>query len=164
MPVVDRPAALRAHEAGVGARLTLPIGGTLDPARFPPIELEVEVALLADGRYRHEVSGTLADAGPSAVLVAGNVTLIVVSKAVHMMDRAVFLAHGRDPEAYDLIVVKSPGAFARYFTFAEQNHVVDVPGATTANLKLLGHSVCARPMFPLEDADFLPVVETFQRH
>jgi hypothetical protein len=50
------------------------------------------------------------------------------------------------------------------FTFAEQNHVVDVPGATTANLKLLGHSVCARPMFPLEDADFLPVVETFQRH
>ncbi len=164
MPVVDRPAALRAHEAGVGARLTLPIGGSLDPARFPPLTLEVEVAMLADGRYRHEVSGTLADAGPSAVLVAGNVTLVVVSHAVHMMDRSVFLAHGCDPEAYDLIVVKSPGAFARYFTFAERNYVVDVPGATTANLQLLGHTVCARPMFPLDDAAFEPVVEMFQRH
>jgi microcystin degradation protein MlrC len=164
MPVVDRPAALRAHEAGVGARLTLPIGGSLDPERFPPLSLEVEVAMLADGRYRHEVSGTLAHAGRSAVLLAGNVTLIVLSQAVQMMDRSVFLAHGRDPEAYALIVVKSPGAFARYFTFAEQNYVVDVPGATTANLKLLGHGVCARPMFPLEDAGFEPVVEVFQRH
>jgi microcystin degradation protein MlrC len=164
MPVVDAPAARRAHAAGIGARLTLPIGGSLDPARFPPLPLDVQVALLGDGRYRHEVSGTPADAGPSAVLIAGNVTLVVVSNAVHMMDRSIFLAHGRDPEAYDLIVVKSPGAFARYFTFAERNYVVDVPGATTANLKLLGHTICARPMFPIDqDVSFEPVVEVYPR-
>ena len=118
--------------------------------------------MLGDGRYRHQVNGLPADAGPTAVLQAGNITLIVVSHAVHMMDRAIFLAHGCDPEAHDLIVVKSPGAFARFFTFAEQNYVVDTPGATTANLKRLGHSICARPMYPLDDdVSFTPEVETF---
>jgi microcystin degradation protein MlrC len=163
MPVVDAPAVRLAHEAGVGARLTLPIGGSLDPKRFPPRPLDVQVAMLGDGRYRHQVSGMPADAGRTVVLLAGNVTLIVVSNSVHMMDRSIFLAHGRDPEAYDLIVVKSPGAFARYFTFAERNYVVDVPGATTANLQLLGHTICARPMFPLDDATFEPVVEVYRR-
>jgi hypothetical protein len=42
--------------------------------------------------------------------------------------------------------------------------VVDVPGATTANLGLLGHTVCARPMFPLdENVSFEPVVEVYPR-
>ena len=68
-----------------------------------------------------------------------------------MADRSIFLAHGLDPEATDLVVVKSPGAYAKFFTFAERNYIVDIPGSTTANLKRLGHVVCPRPMFPLDD-------------
>lgn len=162
LPVVDAPAAHAAHQAGVGARLSLPLGGSLDPARFPPIALQVEVELLANGQYLQQVSRMPVDAGPSAVLRAGNITLVVLSRTVMMMDRAVFLAHARDPQAYDLVVVKSPGAFARFFTYAEHNYVVDVPGATSANLPRLGHRVCARPMFPLDDdVAFEAVAETF---
>lgn len=163
IPIVDRPAVERAHAAGVGARLRLDIGGSIDPARFPPLPLDVEVAMLGNGRYRHQVNGLPADAGRTAVLEAGNITLIAVSCQVAMMDRAIYLAHGRDPQDYDLIVVKSPGAFARFFTFAKANHVVDVAGSTTANLKLLGHRICARPMFPLDpDVAFAPEVELFR--
>jgi microcystin degradation protein MlrC len=163
MPVVDRPAAERAHAAGPGARLAVAIGGTLDPQRFPPLEVEAEVLRLGDGRWRHQVSGLPADAGRTAALQVGPVTLIVVSNAVHMMDRAIFLAHGCDPENFDLIVVKSPGAYARFFTFAERNYVLDIPGATTANLKLLGHTVCARPIYPLDDdATFAPAAEVYR--
>ena len=163
MPVVDRPAAERAHAAGVGTHLTVAIGGTLDPQRFPPLEVEAEVVRLGDGRWRHQVSGLPADAGHTAVLQVGPVTLIVVSNAVHMMDRAIFVANGCDPESFDLVVVKSPGAYARFFTFAERNYVLDIPGATTANLKLLGHTVCARPMYPLDDdVTFEPAAEVYR--
>jgi microcystin degradation protein MlrC len=162
MPVVDAPAAAAAHKAGVGTQLTLMIGGSLDPERFPPIELQVEVEALGNGRYLSQVSHLPVAAGPTAVLSAGTITLVVLSRTVMMMDRAVFVAHEQDPEDFDLVVIKSPGAFARFFTYAERNYVVDVPGATTANLPLLGHRVCARPMFPLDtNVRFDPVVEVF---
>lgn len=162
MPIVDAPAVERAHAAGVGASLQLAIGGSLDPERFPPLPVEVRVAMLGDGSWRHEVSGLSAEAGRTAVLEAGNITLIAVSRPVHMMDRSIFLAHGRDPRDFDLVVIKSPGAYSRFFTFAGENFVVDVPGATTANLPLLGHTICARPMFPLDpDVVFEPEVEVY---
>lgn len=162
MPIVDAPAVERAHAAGVGAVLHLAVGGSLDPARFPPLTIEARVAMLGDGRWRHEVSGLVGEAGRTAVLEAGNITLIAISRSVHLADRSVFLAHGRDPRDFDLIVIKSPGAYSRFFTFAAENFVVDVPGATTANLPLLGHRICARPMYPLDpDVAFEPEVEVY---
>jgi microcystin degradation protein MlrC len=42
---------------------------------------------------------------------------------------------------------------------------VDAPGSTSANLKSLGHTKCARPMFPLDaEVSFQPTVNLFQRH
>lgn len=151
IPIVDAPAARRAFEQGVGAHLRLAIGGSIDPKRFPPLEIDVEVERLYDGEYVHEVSRMPAHAGPTAVLRHKNIRLVVVSRAVFMMDRAIFLAHGLNPEEADIIVVKSPGAAIRYFTFARKNYILDIPGATSANLKSLGHQACPRPMFPLDD-------------
>lgn len=162
MPVVDAPAAQKAHEAGVGATIRVTLGGSIDPVRFPPLELEVEVERLGNGEYLHEVSRMPAHAGPTAVLRHGDIRIVVVSRAVFMMDRAIFLEHGLDPREADIIVVKSPGAAARYFTFASRNYVLDIPGSTSANLKTLGHKVCRRPMFPLdENVSFQPQVQLY---
>ncbi len=35
--IVDAPAAAAAHKAGVGATIDVTLGGTMDPARFPPM-------------------------------------------------------------------------------------------------------------------------------
>ena len=162
MPIVDAPAAERAHAAGLGAKLHLTLGGTIDPARFPPLDIEAEVERLGDGEYLHEISGLPAHAGKTAVLRHGNFQIVVVSRAVFMMDRAIFLAHGLDPQQADIVVVKSPGAAIRYFSFARANFVLDIPGATSANLRSLGHRVCRRPIFPLEDdVAFHPVVQHY---
>jgi microcystin degradation protein MlrC len=162
MPIVDAPAVQQAHAAGTGARLRLSLGGTIDPARFPPLELQFEVERLGDGEYVHEVSRMPAHAGPTAVLRHGGIRIVAISHAVFMMDRAIFLAHGLNPEDADIIVVKSPGAAMRYFTFARRNYVLDTPGATSANLKSLGHRICPRPMFPLDDdVAFDPKVELY---
>ena len=162
LPIVDAPAAKAAQEAGVGGKIRVALGGTIDPARFPPVELDVEVELLSNGEYRHEVSRMPAHAGPTAVLRHGNIRIVVVSRSVFMMDRAIYLEHGIDPHDADIIVVKSPGAAIRYFSFASQNYVLDIPGATSANLKSLGHRVCPRPMFPLdENVAFHPKVQLY---
>lgn len=162
IPIVDAPAAKRAHEAGIGARLSLSLGGTIDAERFPPIEIEVEIERLGDGEFIYEVSGLPAQAGPTAVLRHNGIRIIVLSRAVFLMDRAVFLAHGLDPEKAHIVAVKSPGAVQRYFTFTRKNYVLDIPGSTSANLKSLGHKVCPRPIFPLDpDVSFHPSVEIF---
>jgi hypothetical protein len=42
---------------------------------------------------------------------------------------------------------------------------VDAPGATSANLLRLGHTRCARPVFPLDpDVEFVPEVEVYRRN
>jgi microcystin degradation protein MlrC len=106
-----------------------------------------------------------AHAGPTAVLRHGNILIVVVSRSVFMMDRAIYLEHGVDIDAADIIVVKSPGAAIRYFAFASRNYVLDIPGATSANLKTLGHRVCPRPMFPLdENVTFKPQVQLYPEH
>ena len=161
-PVTDAPAVALAAAAGIGARLTFELGGSLDP-RFARLALEAEVTLLSDGRYSLESWGTPESAGPCAVLKAGNVTLVVTSRPVMLFDRSLFLAHGCDPRQYDLVVVKSPHCQPHFFDdWAERNINVDAPGSTSANLPTLGHRHCRRPIFPLDPApEFSPSVELY---
>lgn len=64
-----------------------------------------------------------------------------------------------------LIVVKSPHTERHMFdAWAEKTFNVDVPGATSADLKSLGHTICARPMYPLDsDIAFTPKAAIYQR-
>jgi microcystin degradation protein MlrC len=96
--------------------------------------------------------GTRLDAGPTAVLTFENFTVVVFSRTLSLFDRAMYYANGLDPRDFDLIVVKSPHTeFHMYEQWAAKNFNVDVPGATSANLRSLGHTICARPIYPLDD-------------
>jgi hypothetical protein len=45
-----------------------------------------------------------------------------------------------------------------------KNFNVDAPGSTSANLSYLGHTICARPMFPMEEiATFSPSATLYTR-
>jgi hypothetical protein len=37
-----------------------------------------------------------------------------------------------------------------YDAWVDANFNIDVAGATSANLPTLGHTICARPLYPLE--------------
>ena len=164
LPLVDPPAVRCAREVGIGNSATFSLGGACDP-RFTPIELEARVRMLASGPYFFESWGSEQDAGQTAVLQAANYTIVITEKPVYLFDRSLFLAHGRDPQNFDLVVVKSPHCQDRFFVeWAEQNFNIDAPGSTSANLKSLGHTICARPMYPLEeDTEFTPSVQRFPR-
>jgi microcystin degradation protein MlrC len=165
MPIIDPRAAAACFAAGVGNTVRTPVGGFFDPARFPPIEMEGRVHLLAEGRFIAEFNGNEADSGPTAVLKAGNYTLVLGSRPVSLHDRSFYLAHGQDPHQFDLVVVKSPHCKPHmYQEWCARLINVDAPGSTSANLPSLVHTVCARPLFPLDgDVSFTPTVRIFQR-
>ncbi len=156
--IVDAPAAAAAHKAGVGATVSVTLGGSIDPARFPPMPVTATVKLLSDGEAFLETMKAPLKAGPTAVLSWDNVAVVVMSQSVSLFDRAMYYANGLDPTDFDLIVVKSPHTeFHMYDQWCARNFNIDAPGATSANLKSLGHTICARPAYPLdENVTFAP--------
>jgi microcystin degradation protein MlrC len=166
MPLVDPPAVQQAFAAGIGATIQTSLGGALDKGRFTPVTVTAKVRLLSDGCFINESHESEWNAGLSAVLETETMTIVVTSRAVSLYDRSLFLAHGQDPRRFDLVVVKSPHCQHRFFeAWAACLVNVDAPCSTSANLPSLGHTVCARPIFPLDDdVRFEPQVEIFQRH
>ncbi|MCH7687528.1 MAG: M81 family metallopeptidase [Planctomycetes bacterium] len=151
VPIVDAPAVGAALAAGVGSKIEIELGGTLDPGRFTPFKVTVYVKSLHDGRFFYE-NGTTGFGGRAVVLKTGNIDVLVTQRAVYVVGRKVFLAHGLDPEDYDVVVVKSPNGFRTYYeSIAACIVPVDVPGSTSANLKSLPYKNCVRPIFPLDD-------------
>jgi microcystin degradation protein MlrC len=163
--IVDAAAAQAAHRAGVGATIDVTLGGSIDTARFSPMPVRARVQLLSDGRSRLETMKIGLDAGPTAVLAFDNFTVVVFSKTLSLFDRAMYFANGLNPKDFDLTVVKSPHTeHHMYDAWVDANFNIDVPGATSANLPTLGHTICARPMYPMEpDTAFEPVVTIYRR-
>jgi microcystin degradation protein MlrC len=163
--IVDPAAAAAAHEAGVGATIKVNLGGYHDKRRYTPMAVEARVKLLSDGQARLETMKTPLDAGPTAVLTFDNFTVVVLSKTISLFDRAMYYANGCNPPDFDLIVVKSPHTEHHMFeAWAEKNFNIDAPGATSADLRSLGHTICARPMYPLDDiATFTPSATHYSR-
>jgi len=151
VPIVDPPAVKAAMAAGVGATIKVSVGGAMDP-RYRPLPVEGQVTMLCDGKFRSESHGDIWNSGNTAVLKVDNYTLVLTSRAVSLYDRSLFLAHGQDPAQFDAVVVKSPHCQPRFFNDGAGAVInVDAPGATSANVKSLGHKHCPRPIFPLDE-------------
>ena len=165
LPIVDAPAVQAAIAVGPGATITVPLGGTLDPVRFQPIPFTAKVTKLSDGNFVSESNGETWRAGPTAVLEAGNITIVVTSQAVNLYDRSLFYAHNLNPATFAATVVKSPHCQPHMFDQgAELILNIDAPGSTSANLPYLGHTRCPRPLFPLDrDVTFIPLPKLFRR-
>jgi microcystin degradation protein MlrC len=163
--IVDPPAAAAAHAAGVGQTISVTLGGTADPGRFTPMPVTAMVESLSRGRTRLETMKLPLDGGLTAVLSFDNFTLVVLSKPAFLMDRAFYYANGLDPVEFDLVVVKSPHTeFHMYDQWVTKNFNVDAPGSTSANVASLGHTLCARPIYPIEpDTNFVPQAVIYRR-
>ena len=89
--LVDPEVARQAHAAGVGAELSVQIGGKSDPRQGPPVALTVEVVALSDGRFRYDgpmYAGTDGNLGASVWLRHRGVNIVVVSVRMQPLDQA----------------------------------------------------------------------------
>jgi microcystin degradation protein MlrC len=166
LPIVDEPAVRHAIAAGIGSTIQTSIGGSLDPQRFKPLEINAKVLLLADNRFRSESFGEEWYSGPTAVLKVNNFIIVVSSRAVNLYDRSFFFAHGQNPKHFDIVLVKSPHCQRHiYADWCKGMVNVDAPGSTSANLHSLGYKHCPRPIFPLDcNVQFSPKALLFKKH
>jgi microcystin degradation protein MlrC len=163
--IVDAAAAKAAAAAGIGAKVTVTLGGERDPGRFKPLKITATVDSLSSGRTRLETMRAPLNAGLTAVLTMANFTIVVISEPCFLFDRAVYYANGCDPQDFDLTVVKSPHTeYHMYDQWVVKNFNIDAPGSTSADLPSLGHTICQRPVYPLDsDVDFTPKVTWHER-
>ena len=141
------------------------VGGAFDGLRYEPLKLTGRVRMLTDGKFKSESFGWDWDSGNTTVLETSNATLVIGTRPVSLFDRSWFYAHGQDPQQFDLVVVKSPHCEPHMFAdWCSRLINVDAPGATSANLHSLGHTICERPVFPLDPiGGYTPSADFFAR-
>ncbi|GAA0304509.1 M81 family metallopeptidase [Sphingomonas oligophenolica] len=135
--MVDSAAAKAAHEAGVGAEITLALGGRSGTPGDAPFEGVFRVEQLSDGCYvfgGRMLTGKVTDVGPSARLSIGGVHIVVSTWKDQMMDRNQYRMVGIDPESMAILVNKSSTHFrADFEQIAEAIIVAKAPGLLLAD-------------------------------
>lgn len=163
--VADTPAMLRAlveagppvptvfaflHDAGVvaqaaalgeGAAARFALGGRTTDAFGPPVMLEAVVERLTAGRFVNEgpmERGAPVDLGPTAVLRAGLLRVVVTSRKEAAVDPGFFALHGIDLPATRLLANKAKNHFRAAFA-GRCSAIVecDCPGPAALDLAAL---------------------------
>ncbi|RWA75442.1 MAG: M81 family peptidase [Mesorhizobium sp.] len=110
IPVTDPTSVEAAAKAGIGAQVTLGIGGRLTPG-FAPLTVSGVVTSISDGRFvigGPFGAGEETSLGRTAVLVVDNrLSIMLTSKPGFTHDPAAFTSQGIDVSNQDFVVVKS---------------------------------------------------------
>jgi microcystin degradation protein MlrC len=124
--------AKAAHAAGIGAEVTLALGGRHGPEGERPFEGTFRVDKLRDGHLRTTgpVSGNRdVDLGPMALLRIGGVSVAVTTKRMQALDQAPFRHLGIEPKDRRILALKSTVHIRGDFEpLAEAILVVEAPG------------------------------------
>jgi microcystin degradation protein MlrC len=150
--ITDPEAVGRCVAAGVGAEVSLDVGGKLTPAFFRPVRVAGRVRTLSDGRFQMKLPPIPANRGLTAVLGVGNIFIVLSEKPVYTWDEECYRSVGLFPRQAKLVQVKSPGGFRPiYEPFARAIIELDAPGPTDSNLARLPYKRVTRPLFPLDE-------------
>jgi len=158
--VCDPAAVERARAAGEGARIEMPVGGSsaewAGEAGCAPLMARWHVRRITDGRFtepRPRHGGIAAfDQGPTAVLEADGLTLMVTSRRMAPFSLGQLRHAGLDPAGFRIVVAKGVHApVAAYAEVCPSFVRVDSPGPTAANLARFSYQRRRRPLFPWED-------------
>lgn len=152
LPVVDRAAATKCHQAGEGSILTLEIGHQHDPKWGDPIRVEAEVLRLTDGRFTYSGGiwdGCEGNMGPAAVVRVEGVLVCLASFPTYEWCGEQYPALGIDVKQAKFIVAKNPMNYRMAFEHCSQVFMVlDTRGPTPATCRHLPYSQAVRPAFP----------------
>lgn len=153
----DPASAAAAHKAGVGASLTLDIGGKSGAPGQHPFRTAVTVERLGDGRFLGTgpmYGGATMNLGPMALLRIGGVRVVVATRKVQAADQAIFRHLGVEPTTERILALKSSVHFrADFAPIAQDILVVKAPGAMLADpldfpFKRLRPGLRLRPLGP----------------
>jgi microcystin degradation protein MlrC len=153
------PAAVQAMaKAGIGATLTLALGGRTDMPSIglkgEPLTVTGRVRTLSDGEWVVRgpmYTGVQVSMGPSAVLDTGKLQIVVVSRHHEPWDQGVFTSLGIDPATKRYLLLKSRVHYrAGFAPLAKATIALDGEGVTTSDNSILNFARVRRPIYPLD--------------
>ncbi|MCX7629806.1 MAG: M81 family metallopeptidase [Geminicoccaceae bacterium] len=149
-PLWDPVAVRFCHLAGIGARLSLRIGGKVGAVSGPPLDVEAEVVGLArDAEQRFGPGRTRL--GDVAAIRIGGIEVLLNSVRTQAFDPALFTAHGIRLDDKKLVVVKSMQHFyAGFAPIAARVLWINGPGALSQDFARLPYRRVRRPIWPLD--------------
>lgn len=149
--LADAEAVRRCVAAGVGAEVTLSIGGKLDRANGRPLPLSARVRGLSSAPEERDGAPTM------AVVDAGGVSILLTADRRPFTDRASIEAAGVDPLQQRIVVVKQGYLYPDLADHAPRAILALTPGAADLQLDRLPYRQVSRPLFPLDpDLDWEP--------
>ncbi|MEO7939907.1 MAG: M81 family metallopeptidase [Burkholderiaceae bacterium] len=152
VPLIAPEAVARLVEAGVGAQVTLPLGGNVAKEFFKPIDVTGVVRHIGSGlvnltrHYQDDI-----DMGRTVVFDVGPITLLISElrgMAGNLPD--VYRAFGVEPLDYKIAVLKTASNFQYFADMTSQVIRVDTRGPGQSDVFGLPWKRIPRPVYPLE--------------
>jgi microcystin degradation protein MlrC len=153
--ICDPEAVQDGMRAGIGAKVTLTLGGKTDPSMGGgPLSLFGEVTCLTNGRfiaYGPMGGGIERNYGPSMVFRVGGIDIIVITNNGQAVDLAQFTSLGIDPTRYRTVAVKSMQHFrAAFEPIAREVFLVDTSALCSEIYTPELFTKVRRPIWPLD--------------
>ena len=151
--IVDTEAIAQCHAAGVGARLTLDVGGKSSPLQGRPVRMDVEVVALSDGRFRYDgpmYAGMEGNMGLSAHIRQDGIHVLLVTQREQPFDTAFARTLGLDPRTMRYIGVKSAAHFrAGFEPWAGSIQLISEPSVHNFLTGELRYQRLGRTLYPI---------------
>ena len=151
--VPDRRAVHRAATAGLGATVTVDVGGKRDIRFSQPLQVTGQVLAVSDGiiedvgRFGTE---PFIDAGDTVCLGVDNVRLVLTERVILGPQPSLFRKVRIDPFDAKIVALKTGIGHKVTFGGAKAVFRCDCPGATSYNLGNYEYTRAPRPLYPLD--------------
>ena len=155
--IYDPETVQQALAAGPGAAIHVHLGGKSSDKVGAPIETDAYVRSISDGEYRIKgpmYHGVDVHTGPTAVLVFGGITCVVISNRRQNFDEEAFRSNGIEPLDYSIAVVKSAVHYrSAWKLVCDQILTVDMPNLTPLDEMKVNYRNLPRPIYPLDSKE-----------
>ena len=157
--IADAAAVETAIRAGIGARVSLSVGGKFDRRHGYPIDVHGYVRNIAGGVFQRLSpidAGLVTWAGPSVLIEVhgrhhGRFMLAITSQAVPADDPGLLIELGLQPDEPRVLVLKSAVNYvAAWDRPSVRTLPAETPGITTTDLAFFSYHRLRRPIWPLD--------------
>ena len=151
VPIVDRAAVDVALAAGVGAEITVSLGGKIDHQFNQPVSATGTVLAVSESYQADIEERGSVEVGGVALLQVGPVYIAVMASAGFAICHPILYQHlGLEIERARAVVVKTASNFQYFAPWRKELIRVDSPGMTQSDLAAFTWTRTPRPIYPFD--------------
>lgn len=150
-PMVDAEALNGALAAGVGAHITIELGGKVDNIFSRPVQVTGKIAAASNGFTVDLRDRGICDLRRTALLQVGSISIALLDHRSFAINHPVLYTHlGLDMADAKMVVVKTASNFQFFARWRNGLIRVDSPGTTQSDLTAFPWKRLPRPIYPLD--------------